>query len=253
MSCTGPRLGERTRLQGSAALDPAGFDLMTWNLHKAEDTGWRLDLERLGNGQDLILLQEAHLTPAFSSYLKQSSYHWSMARAFDFVGAETGVLTSAVVPSSGACLTRTLEPLIRLPKSILVTRYPLNGERDELLIANVHGVNFTLGTTHFRAQLESLAETIRPHIGPVILAGDFNSWSIRRSDVLFEITRELEMVPLMLTNDARSRHWGLPVDFVFYRGVEVVDARSLEVSSSDHNPILVTFRMPEYPWEGIQR
>lgn len=236
----------------AAAIDPAGFTLMTWNLHKAEDTGWRDDLERLGAGQDLLLLQEAHLTTAFRGYLEQSRHQWSMARAFDLAGAATGVLTAAEVPASNACLSRTQEPLIRLPKSVLLTRYPLDGERDDLWVANVHGVNFTLGTTHFRVQLEALAAAVESHRGPLILAGDFNNWSKRRSDILFEVAEGLGLVPLTLTEDARSRHWGAPVDFVFYRGLEVVDARSLEVSSSDHNPILVKFRLPGYPPEVKQ-
>ena len=251
--CTQLGLMVPTGAHQADAIDPAGFRFMTWNLHKAKDRGWRDDLDRLGAGQDLLLLQEAHLTPTFRDYLEQSRYHWSMARAFDLGGAETGVLTAAEVPASSACLSRTPEPLIRLPKSVLLTRYPLDGESDDLWVANFHGVNFTLGTTHFKAQIESLAATVESHRGPLILAGDFNNWSPRRSDILFVVTRRLGLLPLTLAEDARSRHWGSPVDFVFYRGVEVAGARSLEVSSSDHNPILVTFRMPGYSREGRQR
>lgn len=223
---------------------------MTWNVYKAQEEGWPDDFARLSAGQDLVLLQEAHLTPPFRSILDQSRYHWSMARAFDFKGAETGVLTAGKVKASAACLERIPEPLIQVPKSTLLTRYPLYGLSDELWVANLHGVNFTLGTTRFRRQLESLASVLARHRGPLIVAGDFNNWSRRRNNVLSTVTRRLRLKPLTLTEDKRSQHLGYTVDQVFFRGVEVVEADSVEVRSSDHNPVRVKFRMPENFREG---
>lgn len=231
--------------QEAAGIDPTGFRLMSWNVHKAEDKDWPQDFARLSRRQDLILIQEAHLTPLFRSVLKDSRYHWAMARAFDYKGAETGVLTAGRVEPSAACVARISEPLIRLPKSSLLTRYRLENTGGELWVANIHGVNFTLGTGQFRHQLESLADVLVKHPGPMILAGDFNNWTKSRSDILHRITRRLRLEPLALAEDKRSRHLGSPVDLVFYRGVKVIQADSVEVSSSDHNPILVEFSVPK--------
>lgn len=236
-----------------SALNPAGFRLMTWNVYKAQAKGWPADFARLNARQDLVLLQEAHLTPRFRSALDESRLHWVMAHAFDYKGAEAGVLTAGKVEPLAACLNRIPEPMIRVPKSYLLTRHPLDGLSEELWVANLHGVNFTLGTEQFRHQLESLADLLAPHRGPMILAGDFNNWSERRSDVLDSITRRLRLTPLQLAEDNRSRHLGYPVDLVFYRGVEVVEATSVEVLSSDHNPVLVRFRIPGPFREGNQR
>ena len=230
--------------QRSAALDSAGFRLMTWNVYKARAKHWSDEFTRLITGQDLVLLQEAYLTPPFRAVLEQSRFAWSMARAFDYNGAETGVLTAGRASASGACVSRVAEPFIRTPKSALLTRYPLVGSDEDLWVANLHGINFTLGTVRFRGQLEALAGVLASHNGPMILAGDFNDWSERRSDILRRITGRLGLEPLTLTKDARSRHWGSPVDHVFYRGLEVVEADSVEVSSSDHNPVRVTFKVP---------
>lgn len=251
--CTRRRSVSAADPRPDTGIDPSGFGVLVWNLHKGEEEGWQDDLARLSTGKDLVLLQEAHLTPSFHAALEQSRYHWSMARAFDLEGAETGVLTAAKIPASSACLKRTPEPVIRVPKSVLVTRYPLNGLGEDLWVANVHGVNFTLGTTHFRAQLEALANLAAAHRGPLILAGDFNNWSQRRSKILFEITGKMGLVPLTLADDVRSHHWGNPVDFVFYRGVEVEEAGAIQVFSSDHNPIRVKFKLPGYPRKGKQR
>jgi endonuclease/exonuclease/phosphatase (EEP) superfamily protein YafD len=229
--------------QGSA-LDPAGFGLMTWNVFKAQAEHWREDFARLSVGQDLVLLQEAHLTPPFRAALEQSGYRWYMVRAFDYNGAEAGVLTAGRVPASGVCLSRVVEPLIRTPKSALLTRYPLDGSPGELWVANLHSINFTLGTGRFREQIESLAEMLEPHRGPLILAGDFNNWNDRRSAILRRVTGRMKLAALTLTEDQRSLHWGHPVDQVFYRGLEVVRAEAVAVSSSDHNPVRVQFRVP---------
>jgi len=249
-ACTSRWSEAPTDSEPVAALDPAGFRLMTWNVYKAQKEGWPEEFARLSAGQDLVLLQEAHLTPRFRSVLDQSRYHWSMARAFDYKGAESGVLTAGKLKASAACLERIPEPLIQAPKSTLLTRYSLDGSREELWVANLHGVNFTLGTTHFRHQLESLARVLARHRGPLILAGDFNNWSQRRSDVLGTVTGRLQLKPLALAEDMRSHHLGYPVDQVFFRGVEVVEADSVEVRSSDHNPIRVKFRMIDNTQEG---
>jgi endonuclease/exonuclease/phosphatase (EEP) superfamily protein YafD len=235
-----------------SALDPAGFGLMTWNVYKARAGHWPEDFARLSAGQDLVLLQEAHLTRPFRSALEQEGYRWSMVRAFDYNGAEAGVLTAGRVPASGVCLSRVVEPLIRTPKSALLTRYPMANPHGELWVANLHGINFTLGTRRFREQLESLARMLETHRGPLILAGDFNNWSDRRSAILRRVTDRLRLTQLLLAEDGRSRHWGRPVDQVFYRGLDVVGAEAVAVSSSDHNPVRVRFRVPGYSLENKQ-
>jgi endonuclease/exonuclease/phosphatase (EEP) superfamily protein YafD len=226
-------------------LNPTDIRLMTWNVHKARNAGWTADFLRLGTSADIFVLQEAHLTEPFTTTLDKSGFHWSMAHAFTYAGGVTGVLTASRTPASGACLTREVEPLLRLPKSALITRYSIEGSGDALLMANVHGINFSLGTARFRRQLEDVVSAVRSHEGPLILAGDFNDWSERRSEILKSLTTELRLKRLELSPDGRSRHLGKPVDHVFYRELDVVDARAVEVTSSDHNPVLVRFRVPK--------
>jgi endonuclease/exonuclease/phosphatase (EEP) superfamily protein YafD len=219
---------------------------MTWNIYKSQAKHWTEDFVRLSTDRDLLLLQEAHLTPAFLAQLEQSGYRWFMVRAFDLGGAETGVLTAGPAPVFGTCLSRTAEPLIRLPKSALLVRYRLTGSSKELWVANVHGINFTLGALGFEAQLESLAQALAPHDGPLVLAGDFNDWNVRRRRILQDIVRRLDLVPLRLAVDRRSRHWGRPLDHIFYRGLQVIEADAVEVATSDHNPVRVTFGLAEH-------
>lgn len=97
------------------ALDPADFSLMTWNVLKGQGRAWPEDFARLSRGQEILLLQEALLTPSFRAVLEQSGYPWHMTRAFDYNGAETGVLTAGRSPAAKACLSRLAEPLIGTP------------------------------------------------------------------------------------------------------------------------------------------
>jgi len=235
-----------------AALDPAGFDLVTWNIRRAQAESWPRDFARLVAGRDILLLQEARLTPGLRAALEGSGYRWTLARAFDLRGAHTGVLTASQVEASAACLTRSMEPLTRVPKSALLTRFPLRGSREELLVANLHGVNFAPDTRRFGDQLESVAGRLASHRGPLVLAGDFNDWRRGRSQVLRGITGRLGLRPLRLTRDKRSRHLGRPVDHVFYRGLEVVRADAVEVTSSDHHPVRVSFSLAVYRREELK-
>ena len=225
---------------------------MTWNVLKERKGRWSEDYARLSRNRDIVLLQEAHLTRPLRDLLDRSGYHWYMTRAFDYQGAATGVLTAGKSPASGACLSRLTEPLIRVPKSALLTRFPLEGSSEELLVANLHGVNFTLGTRHYRAQLETLERAMAGHTGPMVLAGDLNDWSQGRDEILSLVGQRLHLIPVKLKGDERSIYWGRPVDHVFYRGLEVVQAQAIRVTSSDHNPLLVRFRLPRRPQERPQ-
>ena len=243
-ACDAPVARDAAPSGQDAALDAADLRLLVWNVQKAKNTGWSEDFLRLGTPMDILLLQEAHLTEPFSTTMGQSGFHWSMAHAFTYSGAGTGVLTASRTPASRACLTKTTEPLMRLPKSALITWHPLGDAGGELLMANLHGINFSMGTGRFSEQLNEVADILRHHEGPLILAGDFNDWSERRSAILESLAGELGLLRLALSEDTRSRHFGRPVDHVFYRGLDVLEARSEAVSSSDHNPLLVRFRLP---------
>ena len=47
---------------------------------------------------------------------------------------------------------------------------------------------------------------------------------------------------MRFTDDHRRRAFGRPLDFVFYRGLNVTEASVLVTRASDHNPLLVEFR-----------
>jgi endonuclease/exonuclease/phosphatase (EEP) superfamily protein YafD len=242
--CTTDRVIKPAPKPASAALDGRQIRVLSWNLHKGVDKGWERDLALFAGQHDLLLLQEAVLLPSLTSVLDQSGHGWQMAGAFSWSGVERGVLTAARVPAFDGCTTRNFEPLFPIPKSALVTRYALKGSESTLAVANLHGVNFSLGVGHLREQIEGVAGELARHRGPVVLGGDFNTWSQARHAVLIEVADRLGLTAVPLVEDGRKRVFGLALDHLFVRGLTVVQARAPEVTSSDHNPIMVTLTVP---------
>jgi endonuclease/exonuclease/phosphatase (EEP) superfamily protein YafD len=217
--------------------------ILSWNLHKNGDAGWDADLARFAGSSDLVMIQEAALTDRLHRVLGAAGHDWLLASAFALHDRETGVLTAARVRPASACVQRSFEPLLQLPKSALITRYAVNGIDATLAVANVHSINFTLGLGEYRAQLEAIARELAGHRGPVIVAGDFNTWNPTRLEVVGAVMREMGLVPVLPLVDTRSRFMGHQVDYVFVRGLEVVHAAAPEVGSSDHNPVQATLRV----------
>ena len=83
------------------------------------------------------------------------------------------------------------------------------------------------------------------HHGPVILAGDFNTWSDARDRVVVKIAARLGLTELRFGLDQRSTFIGRHVDHIFVRGLQLIDIRAIPVTSSDHNPIEVTMRIAQ--------
>jgi endonuclease/exonuclease/phosphatase (EEP) superfamily protein YafD len=231
-------------LQPVAASTLGGdtVQLALWNIHKEEHPSWEADFARVSAGADLLLLQEARNTDSLRRGLGDRRYRWTLNAAFQYQGEDTGVLTAAGARAESWCSLRTAEPWLRIPKTALVTRYRLaNGEL--LSVVNVHGINFALGTREFRGQLEALRERLARHDGPVIVAGDFNTWSGERHEIVAAMARELGLTAVSYEQDKRSRFLGEPVDHVYYRGLRAEPAQVVTVGSSDHHAVRVTFRI----------
>lgn len=226
-------------------LNAERLRVLTWNVHRAGDRGWRADFVRFAANHDVLALQEAYFTDDLYGVLWDQHYHWRLSASFQLFDVDAGVLTASRAPVGRACSLRHAEPLIRIPKSTLTTTHRIAGMTEPLLVANLHGVNFTLGTRAFERQLDAVAAVLAQHDGPVILAGDFNTWSAARRAILDSTVARLGLTPVVPSDDHRTRFLGHPVDGMYYRGLEVIEAAAFPVTSSDHNPMSVTFRVPK--------
>jgi endonuclease/exonuclease/phosphatase (EEP) superfamily protein YafD len=218
--------------------------ILNWNIFKGQEKGWQEDLLKFGGESDLILLQEALLNPLFESFFKTHQFSLNFNSAFRYRGFESGVLLASRVVPLQSCGLRRSEPIIRIPKTIVVSSFAIKDSTKQLLVANVHGINFTLGTGAYKEQFETLQEVLEVHTGPILLAGDFNDWGEDRSLIIARLADALSLTVLPFEQeDGRTRFFGDPVDHILYRGLDPVQFDVHSVTSSDHNPISAAFRV----------
>ncbi len=232
MPATTHQLGSR----GVAALDvlPTNFNALIWNIHKASHPRLGSHLDHLSSLSDLVLLQEAIecQTPA--------AHAWQFARGFQsqdsFAGVAIGSQARAVMSEAIRSVAR--EPLLDTPKMALATKYQLEDRPNPLLVVNVHAINFASDGA-FRSQLAQVHDSMSEHIGPVLFAGDFNTWSPSRTRALNELAATLKLTPVPISNDSRR----LVLDHAFVRDLEVTSATLFDdVKSSDHAPLFLRLK-----------
>lgn len=226
---TGPLLPENDRLR-----------VMVWNIFKQQRMDWLSVLRDFGKDAQLVLLQEAQSTPELIRFATSNYFAADQVPAIILPQHPSGVMTLSAAQPMYCCPLREKEPLLRLSKSALVTVYSLHDGR-RLMVINIHAVNFSLGVEVYRKQLETVGEQLDQHRGPVVMAGDFNAWSRQRINALYRFSREMGLNEVHFAEDYRRKVFGRPLDFVFYRGMEVTDASVLVTRASDHNPLLVEF------------
>jgi endonuclease/exonuclease/phosphatase (EEP) superfamily protein YafD len=224
----------------SSLPNTSSLKVMVWNIFKQQRADWLSVLKNFGKDAQLVLLQEAQTTPEL---IRFATSHY---RAADQVPAlilpqhPSGVMTLSAAHPVYCCPLREREPLLRMAKSALVTVYPLSDGR-LLMVVNIHAINFSLGTEIYSKQLNSIGELISRHAGPVVMAGDFNAWSRQRINALYRFAGSIALQEVMFLTDLRRRAFGRPLDFIFYRDLQVTESHVLDTRASDHNPLLVEF------------
>jgi endonuclease/exonuclease/phosphatase (EEP) superfamily protein YafD len=225
------------------SLNPENISVLNWNIHKNKADNWSTDFKLLADQQDIVIIQEAYLNSTLLDALDQQNMRWSLNAAYYRDKIATGVLTASSVKPYYSCGFLVNEPIIRVPKSALINYFRMQGVEQSLLVINVHGINFTLGTRAYKKQIGILKKIARLHDGPMLIAGDFNSWSDSRKAIINEVLEDLSLNSSRLESSNQTRIFGRVVDRVFYRGLEPVFQESIPVTSSDHNPTLMRFRL----------
>jgi endonuclease/exonuclease/phosphatase (EEP) superfamily protein YafD len=113
------------------------------------------------------------------------------------------------------------------------------------MVVNIHSINFTLGTDSFNTQLQKVENIMSQHYGPVIFSGDVNTWSNKRMAILKDFSIRQGLKAVTFNKHDRTRIFGHAIDHIYYRALTVTDAAVIKVTSSDHNPMLVSFTLEE--------
>ena len=259
ISCRGQGATQVAEFSNQSQILPATITVVTWNAQKGENPQFASDLKLLLEQEkpDIVFLQEANanflIPEKMGGYLAEGwSYPWPG-------GKSVGVLTLSRVPPTRIepVPTQFREFDVTAPKVSLVTEYPLPDGKN-LLAVNVHLLNFEIWSLKkMRHQLEDLKTIMANHDGPIVMAGDFNTWNQKRLELVKEITRDAKLTEVTdfpdgrTTGDTKSEFWNdvlgverdLPLDRVFFLGFNPTAARLLEYDTSDHRPILVKLKL----------
>lgn len=245
---------ESLKIMGNASKQAIGPDIkvLLWNVFKCKRKGWQNDFISLIDNKDLILLQEAIFNSPFDDLFNKSSQHqWIMACSFKNIRSniETGVKTGSSVEASKHFFSASAhsEPITKTKKMLLVTEYPLENAtgsylEKSLLVINTHMINF-VSLEKFRSHLDQAFQTLEHHNGPVLLAGDFNTWNGKRMKYFDELAMASSLKEVKMMRQPRLNHLLRHLDHIYCRGLSVVDVHvHTDIHSSDHYPISLSLR-----------
>ena len=224
---------------------PNTFGILCWNVHKnnSKNNAFKPYLEKLEPRCDFFVLQEANFRD--DKHFTLPHFAFDAAANLEFRDTFYGVLTASRVESleAQAYLSEGRESLVGPHKSLLVSLYPFE-DGSTLLILNVHAINFR-ENQRFNKELERFLVILQNYEGAMIVAGDFNTWNKKRMAKLHELRVKLglQMVPFQEGDDVKS-FMGNHLDFIFYRGLKLVESRGdKEHGLSDHHPLFARFNI----------
>jgi endonuclease/exonuclease/phosphatase (EEP) superfamily protein YafD len=230
------------------------ISLLNWNIQKKNnDPVWETEFAMLIEKYNpkIILLQECQFKKGLEKILHIEHYGFIFAPNFLdlFNDHHSGVLTASSTNHQSVTVIRSHahEPLIKIPKIFLTTTYTIENEKKELLVINIHAINF-VGYWKFISQIQQLEYAIRSHLGPIILSGDFNTWNKKRTHILDEILTDCGLDRVKFTDkhakNVKKFLFNSPLDHIYYRNLEIMtQPQALKTKSSDHNPLLVNFKL----------
>lgn len=220
--------------QGPVPREEKTIEVLTWNVLKFQRDNSFTDLMALTNKSDIAFVQEAvHSSDNQASATKSVAMDWtffkSFCRDYGATGVQTGSRFSQV--QTDALLAPAIEPIVNTPKVTGFSTIEIQGVK--VLLINVHGLNANKGLD-FEKHMDQITEVAKTFNGPIIWAGDFNTWNPLRTAYLNSKAKELGMIMLKPEVDNRTKK----LDHILVRGFRAKSVTVLDTyQSSDHFPV----------------
>jgi endonuclease/exonuclease/phosphatase (EEP) superfamily protein YafD len=216
--------------------------VLVWNTYKAKEDKFEHDARDLIHHHDLVLFQEVVFNNFFRQLMSdQERLIIKESRSW----GKNGVATSSEAQSIATHPIRTTvrEFGVFTRKASLFTTYKIKtpeGSIKDLLVLNVHMINFRTNWG-FRKNLEQYREKIENHKGPILAAGDFNTWSNSRHRMTIEFFREFGLEEIQFDwgdfHDSSEKSLFGVLDRAFVRGLNIHWSMVYDdIDSSDHEP-----------------
>jgi len=223
------------------------FNIMCWNVAKLTlKKSYKEYLNSIIKDEkiDILLLQEVKKQLVKELYIYDFSYIFSpniQTRRHMF-----GVLSAFKISCENelSLLTTNRELFYATHKVSLITKHKVSHDK-VLLIVNLHAVNFVTSSS-FKKELQDILLNVKTHKGAMIVAGDFNTWNLKRIKALQEFTDGLGLKEVVFDKTSKNLKNFLShsLDYVFYRGLELTKSKVIDSKKiSDHNPIIASFKL----------
>jgi endonuclease/exonuclease/phosphatase (EEP) superfamily protein YafD len=228
------------------ALPPTTIRIAIWNLCKgAGGVLFEHEYRMLCYASDIIITQEALLSQNGLRIFSTSGFESIHAASYKRRdGLRDGVMTVARAPVCSEpqrIICKYPEPIFKTPKAALIKFYPLLGTSERLMVINVHATLVRFKSAAIE-EMEHLISHLPAHRGPVILAGDFNTFTPGYLKAVASVLRRVGLQYVPIPNDPRPSTQAL--DQLFCRGLEVMNVRvDTSYRNSDHFPILADVRL----------
>lgn len=210
------------------------IEVLTWNVLKFKRDNSFSDLMTLAGKSDIAFVQEAvHSQEIQKNTAKDASMDWTFFKSFCRDYGATGVQTGTrfLQQSVEAILAPAIEPIVNTPKVTGYSTIEIQGVK--VLLINVHGLNANKGLD-FEKHMDQIYEEAKLFLGPIIWAGDFNTWNPLRIAYLNAKAKALGMTLLKPEKDHRKQK----LDHILVRGFNVKSVTVLDTYlTSDHFPV----------------
>jgi len=222
------------------------FSILVWNIHKEnQNQSFKKELEKilLARPSDFLLFQEfkhSKLNPhnfsnfsfALGSNIETKKYSYGVCTAVQYNFEDV------------VCkLSSSKEMGITTHKSFMISKH-LCINNIYLYVVNIHAINFVT-LKKFTKELENIKEILLKYKGPMLVVGDFNTWSSKRIQALTLFQNELNLTKAKIDMPQHIKHvFSKPLDYIFYRELKLGVAQSIDTKKiSDHNPIYAQFSL----------
>jgi endonuclease/exonuclease/phosphatase (EEP) superfamily protein YafD len=221
--------------------------LLNWNVHKNNhSTKWLLDFQYILDyySPNIITFQEYKTKSRRSILDSHKDYNYGFLPNINIYEEDYGLVNASTsnISEFSYIFSEHVEPLIKTPKISFLTQYKLKNSQ-KLTIINTHMINF-VKIKKYISQINQL-ENLSTNHNTLILTGDFNTWSIKRMNILKSMTKSLGLEHVTFEIDHhKKRYLSHPLDHVFYKGVRPIKTEILQqFKTSDHKPIVVDFAL----------
>ncbi|MFI3256279.1 MAG: endonuclease/exonuclease/phosphatase family protein [Psittacicella sp.] len=217
------------------------FKLISWNMHKGMDPNWRTTLYNLSKESDFILLQEVFENNKLQTFQFLSEFKIIHTGSFEKKGFLSGIMSLSRYNPTTFYINSQVEPWILVPKMGMILKYNINNQN--ILIVNLHLINFEMKLVRFKKQLEDIFNILTNSKDPIIIVGDLNSWNGFRLKLLDSYLKRENLIRVSFNPDNRSTFLNKPLDHIYAKGIRIINSKSYKVNSSDHNPLEISFEI----------